>query len=63
VIQRLADDAAGGPAPGAARRADEVCALADHGIASLDLPHRVRAVAEHGVLRFGRTPPLMAGRP
>jgi tRNA(Ile)-lysidine synthase len=56
VVQRLADAAAGAPAPGAARRADDVAALADHGIAALDLPHGVRAIAEHGVLRFGRTP-------
>jgi tRNA(Ile)-lysidine synthase len=56
VVQRLADQAVGGPAPGAARRADEVAALADHGTAALDLPHGVRAIAEGGVLRFGRTP-------
>jgi tRNA(Ile)-lysidine synthase len=56
VVQRLADQAVGGPTPGAARRADEVAALADHGTAALDLPHGVRAIAEGGVLRFGRTP-------
>ncbi len=60
VVQRLADDALGGPAPGAARRAGEVAALADRGTAALDLPHGVRAHAEHGVLRFGRTPPIGA---
>ncbi len=58
VVQRLADGAAGGPAPGAARRADEVCALADHGTAALDLPHGVRALAERGILRFEPTPAL-----
>jgi tRNA(Ile)-lysidine synthase len=58
IVQRLADAAVGGPAPGAARRADEVAALSDHGTAALDLPHGVRATARDGVLRFGRTPPL-----
>ena len=56
VVQRLADDAAGGPAAGVARRADEVAALSEHGPASLDLPHGVRATAQDGMLRFGRTP-------
>jgi tRNA(Ile)-lysidine synthase len=49
VVQRLADGAAGRPAPGTARRVDEIAAL-DHG--SLDLPHGVRAIVEGGVLRF-----------
>jgi tRNA(Ile)-lysidine synthase len=49
VVQRLADAAVGGPAPGAARRVDEILALA-HG--ALDLPHGVRAVVERRVLRF-----------
>jgi len=62
IVQRLADAAVGGPAPGAARRADEVAALCDHGTAALDLPHGVRATAQDGVLRFGRTPPLSAAR-
>jgi tRNA(Ile)-lysidine synthase len=56
VVQRLADRAAGGFAPGAARRASEVTALSEHGTAALDLPHGVRAVAERGVLSFTRTP-------
>jgi tRNA(Ile)-lysidine synthase len=55
VVQRLADRAAGGPAPGAARRLEEIRALR-HG--ALDLPHGVRAVAEKGRLHFERTPPL-----
>ena len=63
VVQRLADGAAGAPAPGAARRAGEVAALPDHGRAALDLPRGVRAVAEAGVVRFERTPPLARGRP
>jgi tRNA(Ile)-lysidine synthase len=62
VVQRLADGAIGGPAPGAARRAEDVAALCDHGTAALDLPHGVRATAHDGVLRFGRTPPLSDAR-
>jgi tRNA(Ile)-lysidine synthase len=61
VVQRLADEATGGPAPGAARRADEVAALSDRGKAALDLPHGVRAIADQGVLRFGRTPAVRSG--
>jgi tRNA(Ile)-lysidine synthase len=49
VVQRLADRAVGGPAPGSARRADEVAAMGEN--AKLDLPH-VRAIAERGTLRF-----------
>lgn len=52
VVQRLADGAAGRPAPGSARRAGEVAAMGDN--AALDLPHGVRAVTEGGVLRFVR---------
>lgn len=52
VVQRLADDAAGGPAPGTARRLEEMLALPERGRAALDLPHGVRAIAEGGVLRF-----------
>jgi tRNA(Ile)-lysidine synthase len=56
VVQRLADEAAGGPAAGVARRADEIAALSEHGTASIDLPHGVRATATAGRLRFGHTP-------
>jgi tRNA(Ile)-lysidine synthase len=49
VVQRLADRAVGRPAPGSARRAEEVAAMAS--TAMLDLPH-VRARTERGVLRF-----------
>jgi tRNA(Ile)-lysidine synthase len=63
VVQRLADGAAGGPAPGAAGRTEELCAMSDRGTAALDLPHGVRAVAQAGILRFVRTPPLVACRP
>jgi tRNA(Ile)-lysidine synthase len=52
VVQRLADEAAGGPAAGAARRADEIAALSDQGTATLDVGHGVKAVAEYGVVRF-----------
>ncbi len=54
VVQRLADDAVGGPAPGTARRLPELLALPDRGKAALDLPHGVRAIAQRGVLRFVR---------
>jgi tRNA(Ile)-lysidine synthase len=51
VVQHLADEAAGRPASGAARRADEIAALADRGTAVLALPGAIEAVAEYGVLR------------
>jgi tRNA(Ile)-lysidine synthase len=54
VVQRLADAAAGGPAPGAARRLEELLSLPEHGTAALDLPQGVRAIAERGALRFVR---------
>jgi tRNA(Ile)-lysidine synthase len=63
VLQRLADRAAGRPAPGTARRAGEIAALADHGRAALDLPHGVRAVADGGMVRFERTPAVARDRP
>lgn len=52
VVQRLADEAAGGPAPGTARRVQEILRLGSN--AALDLPHGVRAVVERGFLRFER---------
>ena len=58
VVQRLADAAAGGPAAGVARRADEIAAMSDTGTSALDLPHGVRVTADRGVLRFGRTPAM-----
>jgi tRNA(Ile)-lysidine synthase len=51
IVQRLADEAVGGPAPGIARRADEIAAMGP--TAMLDLP-RVRARTERGMLRFER---------
>ena len=50
LVQRLADDAAGRPAPGTARRVEEISQLGNR--AALDLPHGVRALVEGGVLRF-----------
>ena len=52
VVQRLADHAAGGFAPGAGGRADEIAALGDRGTVMLDVGNGVRAVAEYGKLRF-----------
>lgn len=55
VVQRLADAATGGPAPGTARRVGEILAMRDAGTAHLDLPHGVRATARDGVLSFTNT--------
>jgi tRNA(Ile)-lysidine synthase len=55
VVQRLADGAAGRPAPGTSRRLPDILALPDD--AALDLPHGVRAEVRRGVVRFARTPP------
>jgi tRNA(Ile)-lysidine synthase len=57
IVQRLADAAAGEPAAGVARRAEEVAALPAQGTAALHLPHGVRATVRRGVIRFDRTPP------
>jgi len=54
VVQRLADGAAGGPAAGVARRADEITALREGGM--LDVGRGLRACVSGGLLRFGRTP-------
>jgi tRNA(Ile)-lysidine synthase len=56
VVQRLADEAAGRPAAGVARRAEEVAAMPAHGTSALDLPSGVRATVRDGLLTFGRTP-------
>jgi tRNA(Ile)-lysidine synthase len=61
AVQRLADRAAGQPAPGTARRADEVAAMGNN--EKLDLPHGVRAVTDGGTLRFIRQPDDARGRP
>jgi tRNA(Ile)-lysidine synthase len=60
VVQRLADGAVSRPAPGTARRAEEVAAMGDD--AKLDLPHGVRAVTERGMLRFMRRTPAVGRR-
>ncbi|HEY4830044.1 MAG TPA: tRNA lysidine(34) synthetase TilS [Solirubrobacteraceae bacterium] len=52
VVQRLADEAAGGFAPGAGGRADELAALSERGTAMLDIGSGLRAVAEYGRLRI-----------
>jgi tRNA(Ile)-lysidine synthase len=49
VVQRLADAAAGGLAPGAARRTEEIVAL-DSG--ALDIGSGLRAVVERQIVRF-----------
>ncbi len=54
VVQRMADEAAGGFAPGAAGRADELAALSEHGTAMLDIGCGLRAVVEYGQLRIER---------
>jgi tRNA(Ile)-lysidine synthase len=54
VVQRLADEAAGGFAPGAAGRADDLAALSERGTAMLDIGCGLRAVAEYGRLRIER---------
>jgi tRNA(Ile)-lysidine synthase len=56
VVQRLADGAAGRPAPGTARRLTEILALRDTGTSSLHLPHGVSAIVLRGALTFERTP-------
>jgi tRNA(Ile)-lysidine synthase len=63
VVQRLADETAGEPAAGVARRAEDVAAMSDRGRAALDLPHGVRATADRGIVRFGRTPQASAYTP
>jgi tRNA(Ile)-lysidine synthase len=52
VVQRLADEAARGPAAGVARRTEEVMTLRATGTACLDVGAGVRAVCERGMLRF-----------
>jgi tRNA(Ile)-lysidine synthase len=52
VVQRLADRARGGLAPGIGARADELAGLSERGTVTLDLGHGIRAIAEYGVLRF-----------
>ncbi len=58
LVQRLADDVAGRPMPGTARRLEDLLALSESGTAHLDLPAGVRASAVNGMLSFGRTPAI-----
>jgi len=59
AVQRLADEAAGRPAAGVARRTPEILALDG----SLDVGAGLRATVRDGVLTFGSTPPLPAAPP
>jgi tRNA(Ile)-lysidine synthase len=52
VIQRMADEAVGGLAPGAGSRAEEIAALSDRGTTALDVGNGLRAIAEYGRVRF-----------
>ena len=52
LIQRMADQAAGGIAPGVGRRAQELAALSTAGTTELDLGAGLRAVSEYGLLRI-----------
>jgi tRNA(Ile)-lysidine synthase len=63
VVQRLADEAAGGLAPGVARRTAEILALDERGTAQLDPGGGVVAIAEYGVLRFERRDARSVGAP
>ena len=54
VLQRLADEAAGGQAPSIAAHADAILALDAQGTAELDLPGGLRAISEYGRLRIVR---------
>ncbi|HSO98343.1 MAG TPA: tRNA lysidine(34) synthetase TilS [Solirubrobacteraceae bacterium] len=54
VLQRLADTAAGRPAPGTAARAHEILALGPH--AELHLPHGIRVQSRRGTLQFLNSP-------
>jgi tRNA(Ile)-lysidine synthase len=54
IVQRLADECAGRPAAGVARRTGELLALRRHGTAKLDVGAGLRAVCQRGVLRFER---------
>ncbi|MCL2419698.1 MAG: tRNA lysidine(34) synthetase TilS [Conexibacteraceae bacterium] len=56
VVQRLADQAGGGPTPGTARRLPDILELRETGAAHVDLPGGIRATVLDGVLGFARTP-------
>jgi tRNA(Ile)-lysidine synthase len=52
IVQRLADEAAGAPVSGAARRTEDITGLGTRGTVELDVGGGVSAVAEYGRLRF-----------
>jgi tRNA(Ile)-lysidine synthase len=52
VLQRLADEAAGGRAPSLAAHADAVLALSREGTVVHDLPGGLRAISEYGRVRI-----------
>jgi tRNA(Ile)-lysidine synthase len=64
ALQRLADSAAGGPAPAVGGHLEAVLALPRAGSAAHDLPGGLRAVAEYGRLRVARAGgPVSAASP
>jgi tRNA(Ile)-lysidine synthase len=63
VVQRMADATAGGFAPGAASRADDLAALSERGTGMLDIGCGLRAVVEYGELRIERLDGAPAGPP
>jgi tRNA(Ile)-lysidine synthase len=63
VLQRLADEAAGGTAPALGLHADAVLALRREGTASLDLPGGLRAVSAYGRVTIARRAQVPAPAP
>jgi tRNA(Ile)-lysidine synthase len=66
VVQRLADVALGGIAPGAGAHAPEVAGLSERGTARLDLGCGLRVVSEYGIVRIellAEDPPVPAAVP
>jgi tRNA(Ile)-lysidine synthase len=55
VLRRLAETAAGEPRALSRREAEEICSLGGEGTKTLDLGGGLRAVAEYGTLRLGRS--------
>lgn len=61
AVQELADRAGGGRAPAIAHRTEEILGLGAAG--ALDVGGGLRALVEHGRLRFVPTPPRQGSRP
>lgn len=59
IVQRLVDGVQERPTPGAARRLEDILALADVGTGHVDLRGGVRATAVDGIVSFGRTPAIV----